>query len=64
MIEGSGSITLTNVSGFGSGKPKNMWIRWIRIRSTATRIRIWIRMELLDPDPGETNADPRPSLNF
>ncbi len=40
MIEGSGSgsrsgsILLT--SGSGSGRPKNMWIRWIRIR-----IRIW-----------------------
>jgi len=33
MIEGSGSITLT--SGSGSGRPKNMWIRWIRIRNTA-----------------------------
>ncbi len=34
MIEGSGSgsgsIPLTN--GSGSMKPKNMWIRWIRIR--------------------------------
>jgi hypothetical protein len=30
MIEGSGSIPLTN----GSGRPKNMWIRWIRIRNT------------------------------
>jgi hypothetical protein len=34
MIEGSGSragsIPLT--SGSGSGRPKNMWIRWIRIR--------------------------------
>jgi hypothetical protein len=32
MIEesGSGSIPLTNESG--SGRPKNMWIRWIRIR--------------------------------
>ncbi len=27
---GSGSIPLTNSSG--SGRPKNMWIRWIRIR--------------------------------
>jgi hypothetical protein len=37
MIEGSeagsGSIPLTN--GSGSGRPKNMWIRWIRIRNTA-----------------------------
>jgi hypothetical protein len=32
---GSGSIPLT--SGSGSGWPKNMWIRWIRIR-------IWIRI--------------------
>jgi hypothetical protein len=29
----SGSIPLT--SGSGSGRPKNMWIRWIRIRNTA-----------------------------
>ncbi len=29
---GSGSIPLTN--GTGSGRPKNMWIRWIRIRKT------------------------------
>ncbi len=32
MIEGSGSIPLT--SGSGSGRPKNTWIRWIRIRNT------------------------------
>jgi hypothetical protein len=32
MIEGSGSIPLT--SGAGSWRPKNMWIRWIRIRNT------------------------------
>jgi hypothetical protein len=30
MIERSGSIPLTN----GSGRSKNMWIRWIRIRNT------------------------------
>ncbi len=35
MIEGSAFIPLT--SGSGSGRPKNMWIRWIRIR---IRIRI------------------------
>ncbi len=29
---GSGSIPLTSGSGSGSGRPKNMWIRWIRIR--------------------------------
>ncbi len=32
MIEGSGSIRLTSGSGSGSWRPKNMWIRWIRIR--------------------------------
>jgi hypothetical protein len=32
---GSGSIPLT--SGSGSRRPKNMWIRWIRIRNTAFR---------------------------
>ncbi len=38
MIEGSGSIPLTNESGSGSMRPKNMWIRWIRsrIRNTAS----------------------------
>ncbi len=40
MIEGSGagsrsgSITLAN--GSGSGRPKNMWIQWIRIRIRKT----------------------------
>ncbi len=32
---GSGSIPLT--SGSGSGRPKNMWIRWIRIRNTVCK---------------------------
>jgi hypothetical protein len=50
MIEGSGSgsragsgsgfIPLTSGSGSGSGRPKNMWIRWIRIRWIRIRIRI------------------------
>ncbi len=31
---GSGSIPLTSGSGSGSRRPKNMWIRWIRIRNT------------------------------
>jgi hypothetical protein len=31
---GSGSIPWT--SGSGSGRPKNMWIRWIRIRNTGS----------------------------
>ncbi len=38
MIEGSGSIPLTNGSGSGSRRPKNMWIRWIRIRNTRGRV--------------------------
>jgi hypothetical protein len=32
---GSGSIPLTSGSESGSGRPKNMWIRWIPIRNTA-----------------------------
>ncbi len=51
MIEGSGSragnrsgsIPLT--SGSGSGRPKNRWIRWVRIRNTVVN---------QDPDPGWT----------
>ncbi len=31
-FSGAGAIPLT--SGSGSGRPKNMWIRWIRIRNT------------------------------
>ncbi len=33
---GSGSIPLTDGSGCGSRRPKNMWIRWIRFRNTAS----------------------------
>jgi hypothetical protein len=38
MIEGSGSIPLA--SGSGSGRPKNMWIWWIRslIRNTDQQV--------------------------
>jgi hypothetical protein len=32
LIEGCGSKPLTNRSGSGSRRSKNMWIRWIRIR--------------------------------
>ncbi len=32
MREGSGSGFIRLTSGSGSGRPKNMWIRWIRIR--------------------------------
>jgi hypothetical protein len=37
MIQGSGSVSLTNGSGCGSGRPKNIWILRIRIR-----MWIWI----------------------
>jgi hypothetical protein len=39
MIEGSefGSVSLTNESGSGSWRPKNIWILRIRIRTTANR---------------------------
>ena len=35
MIEGSGSVSPTNGSGFGSGRPKNIW-----------NLRIWIRTRI------------------
>ncbi len=34
MIEGSGSRSITLTDGSGSGRPKNMRIRWNRIRNT------------------------------
>ncbi len=57
-IEGSGSIPLTN--GSGSGRAKNMWIRWIRLwiqnREAQKHVDpdsdpehcLW----LMDPEPG------------
>jgi len=46
MIEGSGSgfIPLTDGSGSGSKRPKNMWIRWIRIRNTGFLLASWSSM--------------------
>ncbi len=38
MIEGSGSGSIPLTSG--SGWPKNMWIRWIRIRNTGLNIEV------------------------
>ncbi len=38
---GSGSIPLTSGSGSGSGRPKNVWIRWIRIRNTDENFSDW-----------------------
>ncbi len=63
MIEESGSVSLTNGSGCGSGSPKIIWILRIRIRirntaipccrygSVAGRIRNNSTVPALDPDP-------------
>jgi hypothetical protein len=52
MIEGSGSesgsIPLTNGSESGSRKPKNIWIRWIRIRNTAFTVYLFSQLLHLD----------------
>jgi hypothetical protein len=40
---GSGSIPLTSGSGSRSGRPKNMWIRWIRIRIGNTGSSLLVR---------------------
>ncbi len=46
MIEGSGSIPLTSGSGSGSRRPKNKWIRWIRIwiRNTGSHKTVWLKV--------------------
>ncbi len=36
MIEGSGSGSISLTNGSGSRRPKNTWIRWIRIRISNT----------------------------
>jgi hypothetical protein len=41
---GSGSIPLTSGSGSRSGRPKNTWIRWIRIRIRKTDFLSLFRM--------------------
>jgi hypothetical protein len=45
MIDGSGSVPLTNVSESGSGRPKNIWILRIRLHSTA---EILLIVDILD----------------
>jgi hypothetical protein len=51
MIEGSGSRagsgSIPLISGSGSGRPKNTWLRWIRIRWI--RIR-WIGIRIRNTD--------------
>jgi hypothetical protein len=49
------------IEGSGSGRPKNMWIRWIRIRWI--RIRIWIRNTVL-PNPNPYPFQPNVKLNY
>ena len=48
MIEGSGSgsIPVTSGSGSGSRRPKNTWIRWIRIRIRNTGRNICLHVHL------------------
>jgi hypothetical protein len=66
MIEGSGSISLTN--GSGSGRPKNIWILRIRTlvnsgKNTSVRCSVVAHGHgchlkgLSDPDPETVNAD-------
>jgi hypothetical protein len=59
MIKGSGSGFIPLTSGSGSGRPKNTWIRWIRIREAKStwirwiriRIRNTARFKIVVPDP-------------
>ncbi len=45
MIEGSGSVSLTNGSGYG--RSKNIWILRIWIRNTADPQSVWIQSALI-----------------
>jgi hypothetical protein len=67
MIEGSrpgsGSIPLTNGYGSGSRRPKNTWIRWIRIRIRNTAFQFRQQRHILKPClstcEGELHGDHR-----
>jgi hypothetical protein len=48
MIEGSGSVSLTNESE--SGRPKNIWILRIRIRNTAIEKDVSVRVAAPVPE--------------
>ncbi len=52
MTEGSGSVSLTNGSGCGSGRPKNMWILRNRIRKTVAVSRVGDTILLRVSSPG------------
>jgi hypothetical protein len=64
MIEGSGSIPLTNGSGSGSRRPKNIRIR---IRNTASTVIEDSHHLDADPDPDSSfhfDADPDPTFSI
>jgi hypothetical protein len=61
MIEGSGSIPMTSGSGSVSGRPKNMWIRWIRIRIRNTANFAY---QSKGADRKRFDADSDPSFQF
>jgi hypothetical protein len=54
MIEGSGSIPLTYVSGYGSRRPKQIWI--LRIRNTDTNYYLAVTAILLVAGHGEVSG--------
>jgi hypothetical protein len=54
MIEGSGSGSIPLTNGSGSGKLKNMWIRWIRIRNTGIKTPFLIICPGHQPGGGES----------
>ncbi len=64
MIEGSGSgsIPLTSGSGSGSGswRPKNMWIRWnrIRIRNTENKTSRILYLDFFSSSDPESHLRP------
>ncbi len=66
MIEGSGSGSkaLTNGSGSGSRRPKNNWIRWIRIRNTAAVSSFLVRQfkQCFGSAGAALNVDPNPAF--
>jgi hypothetical protein len=45
MIEGSGSVHLTNGSRSGSRRPENIRILWIRIHNTGKKNYVFMRDE-------------------
>ncbi len=44
MTEGSGAGSIPLTNGSGSENPKNMWIRWIRIRNTGFSSFLWVTL--------------------